>query len=120
MFYHLMLNIYIHTLSLFQIVPFLADASSSTPDWVNYLLNGGPFAVVLLLIILDKLTTTGERDRLRTENEVLKKEIKDLNLSIRSEVVPPLVQLNALMKDVVGELSERKYHPPPRIRLAKE
>lgn len=82
-------------------------AATQTPDWISYLLNGGPFAVVVLLIIMDKLTTVGERDRLRTENNDLKGQIKDLNESIRNEIVPPLVQLNTLMKDVVEELADR-------------
>lgn len=75
-------------------------------DWVSYLLNGGPFAIVVLLIILDKLTPPGERDRLRTENLQLREEIKVLNANIRDEIVPPLVQLNTLMKDVVEELAD--------------
>lgn len=83
-------------------------AASSSPDWVSYLLNGGPFAVVVLLIILDKLTTPGERDKLRTENEQLRGEIKELNLSIKNEVIPPLIQVNSLMKDVIQEISISK------------
>ena len=104
----------------FLIFPLLASivgnlfvlAASSSPDWISYLLNGGPFAVVVLLIIMDKLTTTGERDRLRAENEVLRSDVKKLNEDIRLEIVPPLVQLNLLMKDVVKELSKTNYIPP--------
>lgn len=69
--------------------------------------------MVVLLMVMDKITTTSERDRLREENKDLKDEIKTLNESIRSEIVPPLVQINGLMKDVVKELSERgNYYPP--------
>lgn len=83
-------------------------------EWVTYLLNGGPFALVVLLMITDKITTTGERDRLRLENIALRDEIKILNEGIRKDIVPPLVQINGLMKDVIEELSERRgrYYPP--------
>lgn len=99
-------------------VIFYADtATAASEDWFKYLLNGGPFAIVVLLIVFDKISTTGERDRLRKENDILREEIKDLNESIRKEIVPPLVQLNELMKDVVAELSQGRYHyksPPDR------
>lgn len=96
---------------------FAEAASSSGTDWVNYLLNGGPFAVVVLLMVLDKLTTTSERDRLRAENAALRDEIKVLNESIRQEIVPPLVQMNELMRDVVSELSAARgvYYPPGKM-----
>lgn len=88
-------------------------AAETTVDWVNYLLNGGPFAIVVFLMITDKIATTSERDRLRIENNALRDEVKVLNESIRNEIVPPLVQINALMKDVVEELSDRgRYYPP--------
>lgn len=90
----------------------LADAAASTPDWINYLLNGGPFAFVVLLLIMDKLTTPGERDRLRGENQQLRDEIKALNENVREEVVPPLVQINALMREVIEELAHNKPYPP--------
>lgn len=83
-----------------------AAETGNNVDWISYLLNGGPFAIVVLLIILDKLTPPGERDRLRAENQVLRDEIKVLNQNIREEIVPPLVQLNTLMKDVVEELAD--------------
>lgn len=87
--------------------------SAGGGEWINYLLNGGPFAIVVLLILMDKLTTTGERDRLRIENETLRDEIKVLNESIRKEIVPPLVQMNELMRDAVTELSDRGHYYPP-------
>lgn len=84
-------------------------AEEASTDWTTILLNGGPFAIVVLLIILDKLTTTGERDRLRAENRELREEVKILNTSIRDEVVPPLVRLNGLIADVVEELAKARY-----------
>ena len=89
-----------------------AQAAAATPDWINYLLNGGPFAFVVLLLILDKLTTPGERDRLRAENAQLREEIKMLNENVREEVVPPLVQINTLMREVIEELSHNRPYPP--------
>lgn len=102
---------YVMAVSWFINILAQADATGGSGgdggvDWVSYLLNGGPFAVVVLLIILDKLTPPGERDRLRAENQVLRDEIKVLNQNIREEIVPPLVQLNTLMKDVVEELAD--------------
>lgn len=92
---------------------FFAAASDPSSQWVNYLLNGGPFALVVLLVVTDKITNTSERDRLRQENTALREEIKLLNEGVRKDIVPPLVQINALMKDVIGELSDRRgrYYP---------
>lgn len=93
---------------LLGVINFAVFAVESAPEWVTYLLNGGPFAIVLLLIIMDKITTTGERDRLRKENEDLRVEIKSLNLNIQKEIMPPLIQLNILMKEVVIELARKE------------
>lgn len=91
-----------------------AATGDPSTEWITYLLNGGPFALVVLLMVSDKITTTGERDRLRLENIALRDEIKILNEGIRKDIVPPLVQINGLMKDVIEELSERRgrYYPP--------
>lgn len=94
--------------TLFGYINAAAEAAANVPDWVSYLANGGPFAIVILLIVFDKLSTTGERDRLRAENDALKAEIKDLNENIQSEIVPPLVQMNALMKEVLDELEFKR------------
>lgn len=89
-------------------------AVEANGDFISYLLQGGPFAVVVLLFVLDKLTTTNERDRLRLENQELRTQIKDLNESIRNEIVPPLVQANTLMKDLVDEMAEKGISPQKR------
>jgi hypothetical protein len=81
----------------------ITAASASSPEWISYLLNGGPFAVLVLLILLDKLTTPVERDRLRTENEQLREQVKTLNESLRIDIVPPLMKLNELMKQVLDQ-----------------
>lgn len=95
-------------MSLSNILVLAATSGASGGDWLSALLQGGPFAIVVLLIILDKLTTPGERDKLRTENEQLRGEIKELNNNIRQEIVPTLVTINTLMKEVVEELSISK------------
>jgi hypothetical protein len=82
--------------------------AAADPSWTTYLLNGGPFAVVVLLIILDKLTTPGERDRLRTENTELKKQVQQLNENILRDVLPVLTQLNVLITQTVDALRRKK------------
>lgn len=67
------------------------------PDYVSYLLNGGPFAIVLLLIITDKLAPTGERDRLRTELTAAHEREAALNDNLRKEIVPALTQNTAAL-----------------------
>lgn len=85
----------------------------ASTDWTAILLNGGGFGIMVALIIADKLTTVGERDRLRLKNDAQEQDIKALNESIRNDILPPLVQINGLMKDVIKELSQRgKYYPP--------
>lgn len=67
----------------------LADQSSSGDlSWIGYLLNGGPFAVVVFLVVTDRLTTPGERDRLRKELTAAHEREAKLNENIRNEVVP--------------------------------
>lgn len=90
-----------------------APAGTADPNWVTYLLNGGPFAIVLLLIIFDKIGTHAERDRLRVENADLRNKNDDLNRVLRDEVVPPLTELNRLMAEVLKVLDTRDAAPPP-------
>jgi hypothetical protein len=85
----------------------LAQASPSEP-WVDSLLKGGPFAIVLLLIILDKIGTHGERDRLRVENTELRTEIRDLNKDLRENITPLLKQNADMNRQYVEHLEERE------------
>lgn len=92
-------------------------------NWVTPLLNSGPFAMFLVLIVMDKITTPGERDRLRTENANLKEELKQLNSSLREEVMPPLIQMTGLMKDVievVNDANERRSRERLRRQIIAE
>lgn len=81
-----------------------ADPGAAT-DWIGYLLQGGPFAVVVILFIFEKLVTPGERDRLREENKKYQQDIADLNLVIRDQIIPLLAQNNETMKKVYEELT---------------
>jgi len=102
--------------AVWGVVSILGQASSPADiDWVTYITHGGPFGVVLLLVIFDKLTTTGERDRLRQENSELQVEVKTLNENIRKEIVPALVQLNQVMHDVVEEISDNRKELRKRV-----
>lgn len=94
----------------------LASEPPSGGDWISYLLNGGPFAIVVLLLITDKLTTPGERDRLRAENEQLRTEVKTLNENLRNEIVPPLTEMNRLNTQVIEILSDEDRFPRKRTR----
>ena len=94
-------------LSLVPAGALFAQASPSEP-WVDSLLKGGPFAIVLLLIIIDKIGTHGERDRLRTENTELRQEIRELNKSLREDVAPLLKSNTDTMKQYVDFLEQRE------------
>ena len=95
----------------------LAQASAGDP-WVDSLLKGGPFAIVLLLIIMDKIGTHGERDRLRSENTELRQEIRELNKSLREDVAPLLKSNTDTMKQYVDFLEQREREAS-RTRRAK-
>ncbi len=82
-----------------------AAAGGGGTDWISYVLQGGPFAVVVILFVLEKLITPGERDRLREENKQYQKDIADLNLVIRDHIIPLLGQNNETMKKVYDELT---------------
>lgn len=96
--------------SILSILGVIAQANGDaaggiTTDWIGYLLQGGPFAVVVILFVFEKLVTPGERDRLRTENKQYQKDIADLNLVIRDQIIPLLGQNNETMRRVFEELT---------------
>lgn len=69
-------------------------------------MKGGPFAIVLLLIIADRITTPGERNRLLLENQELREEVKQLNQSFQKEVMPPLIEISKLMPQMIEALAK--------------
>lgn len=84
----------------------LAVETNPSGDWISYILNGGPFAIVVFLLVKDYLTTPYERNRLRIENDALRAEIKALNENVRQEIVPSVVKMNELMGQVVTHLDQ--------------
>ena len=94
------------TTAVAQSVALIATAlwaqTSPWGSWPESLLTGGPFAVILLLVVMDKIGTHGERDRLRVENESLRSEIRDLNANMRNEVVPALVEQSKLTERLLA------------------
>jgi hypothetical protein len=94
--------------------PVQADSTGGSTDWVSYLLNGGPFAIVLLLVLLDKLGTNSERDRLRAENASLRTQNQELNDTIIEKVIAPLTDQNRLMGDLVKLLDDEDRFPRRR------
>lgn len=86
-----------------QIIVIAAGEITNDP-WVDGLLKGGPFAVVVLLIIMDRLTTPGERDRLRNENTEMRNEIKDLNADVRNNVMPLVARNTELLAQATEAL----------------
>lgn len=102
-----------------QTEPATEQATNGGMDWISYLLNGGPFAVVLLLILLDKLGTNSERDRLRVENAALREQNQTLNDTVRTDVIAPLAEQNRLMAELLKVLDDEDRFPrrrPPARR----
>jgi hypothetical protein len=100
------------------------DSSGSPPtDFFGVLLQSGPFAIILVLILTDKLAPTGERNRLRQEVADYKSEIQKLNDKLL-QVLPPLTELLPTMR----ALSDRHEHdmetqqlpPPPQQRRGNQ
>ena len=87
--------------ALAQSVPSAGDTS-----WFAYVMNGGPFAVVVILLVMDKLTTPSERDHLREQNAELAKMNEALNESIRRDILP-LISENTMAATRDREVAEK-------------
>lgn len=87
--------------------------ATGSPDttWINYLLNGGPFAVVVFLLISDKITTPGERNRLRDELSSSHLREDKLNENIRHDIVPLMTNVNNTLGRVITELGNLERYP---------
>jgi hypothetical protein len=105
-----------HYLGLVTAGVYAQAADPSGSGILDALLKGGPFAVVLALIIFDKLGTNSERDRLREENRNLREQNQTLNDTIRKEVVPPLTELNRLMGETLQVLSDEDRFPAKPVK----
>lgn len=84
-----------------------AGGGGTDINWISYLLNGGPFAIVVFLLVTDKLTTPGERDRLRVELTAAHAREEKLNENIRNDIVP--------MMALVHEAATRSTEATERI-----
>lgn len=74
------------------------DPGATLPSWADEILKGGPFAIVVLLLVFDKITTPAERDRLRVENDAYKKDVQELNAKLL-QVLPPLAEISTTLKE---------------------
>ena len=106
--------------SLLAAAIWAAEAPSVGDGFMDALLKGGPFAVVLALIIFDKLGTNSERDRLREEVKTERAKNQELNDTVRSEVIAPLAEHGRLNSGCQGVMSkdvaERKCGAAPNHR----
>lgn len=87
---------------------FAQEATADT-EWFSYLLQGGPFAIVVFLFLTDRVATTNERDSLRAEVKLLNEQIEELNKEIRKEIVPALVAVNTVTRDAMDALKRRQH-----------
>lgn len=71
--------------------------TGGSDNWTEILLKSGPWAIVVLLIIFDKLSPVGERDRLRAENTELRKTLQETEIANRKDVIPALTESNRLL-----------------------
>lgn len=73
---------------MFTLLAQAAPTGNTDLQWVAILLNSGPFAIVVYLILANKLITPGERDRLIQERQASQAREEKLNDFIRTEIVP--------------------------------
>lgn len=91
------------------ILEIFGQTASPESSWLTYILNGGPFALVVFLFITDRLTTQGERDRLRAELDASHEREEKLNDAIRLDFVPSVtksLEAIAQSKELMGQVLE--------------
>jgi hypothetical protein len=89
-----------------------APGGAAAPtDLLGILIQSGPFALFLGLIIIDKIAPTGERNRLREEVKEYKADMAQLNKTLL-EVLPPLTELLPVLRTLVMDRVE-EHDPPP-------
>jgi hypothetical protein len=90
-------------------VPAEVSGGGAPLDIVGLLIQSGPFAFFLLLIIMDKVAPTGERNRLRDENAAYKTSTQELNNRLL-ELMPPLLAFTDKLEklvNIVDRIDER-------------
>lgn len=77
-------------IAMLQVLAQSAQSGGGAGDiqWIGLLLNSGPFAIVVYLILSNKLITPGERDRLIAEVKAAQDREQKLNDYVRTEIVP--------------------------------
>lgn len=82
-------------------------------DFTDLIERFGFPTVVVLLFVFDRITNTSERDRLRSENAELRRELKDQNEILREKIMPPLVDLTRLLPSVIAaaDVPRRRREP---------
>jgi hypothetical protein len=81
-----------------------ADPASGV---IDVLLKGGPFAIVLLLVIMDKITTPSERDLLRKKLDESQARERALYEGIKTDLTPALVANGALIAENTRIFNEK-------------
>lgn len=94
-------------MSVLLLVLLAADTSDPSASVVDALLKGGPFAIVVLLIMLDRLTTPGERDLLRKQLQESQARERALYEGIKSDLAPALVANGALIAENTRIFNEK-------------
>ena len=103
------------TLATIAAIPLAAEtAAAPSQDWITYLLQGGPFAILVILFLLDKVAPTGERNELRKEKEEFKADIKDLNNQL-IQVIPQMKEIadnyRQLADRALDVVEDKRYRP---------
>lgn len=66
--------------------------SSEGLDWVSLVAQGGPWAVVVILILIGKLVPERAHDRVIQENVELKQKLAHMEDLIENQVIPAMVR----------------------------
>ena len=93
------------------VVAWVLTATNPTGSIEDYLLGYGPLGIVLLLVVMDKIGTHSERNRLREENAALRDELRLANEITRRDILPPLIKVTELLPQVVERLTSRRGSP---------
>lgn len=70
----------------------IAAEGAGSIDWVQILSQGGPWAIFVLLIIMNKLVPQGSHDRVIKENEQLKVKLERIEKVFEEQVIPAMVR----------------------------
>lgn len=86
---------------------FVADDVGVANGVMDAILRGGPWAIIFVLFLTDRLDTTGERNLLRLQLEQSQERERKLYESIRTELTPALSENTNVMVGAVKPMLER-------------